>query len=124
MRHSGQFACTEGASAVNLPGAPRQPAGACGAEMLKPDEVKFLALLVQKEKLEKSVAEKLFADLSLGKSNRTLDQALLDLQLFSPERLQFFHATGCEDVPGVPGYSYVAKAGVGGTSVVMKAIDT
>ncbi len=92
--------------------------------MLKPDEVKFLALLVQKEKLDKSVAEKLFSELSSGRTNKTLDQALLDSQLFSPERLQFLRATGCEDVPGVPGYTYAARAGFGGTSVVLKAIDT
>lgn len=91
--------------------------------MLKPDEIKFLATLVQKGHLEKSVAERIFAQMSAPGAPRTLDAALVDGGFFSPERLAFLRVTGAEDVPGIPGYSYIARAGFGGTSVVFKAIE-
>lgn len=91
--------------------------------MLKPDEVKFLAVLVQKGHLEKGVAERLFAELSGSKLTKSLDQTLLDLGHFTPERLAFLKVTGGEDVPTIPGYVYVARAGFGGTAIVFKGVE-
>jgi eukaryotic-like serine/threonine-protein kinase len=108
---------------ANLPTAqgvrPLRP----GAVMLKPDEVKFLAVLVQRGHLDKGAAEQLFGELSASKLPKTLDQALLERGHFAADKLAFLKATGGEDVPIVPGFAYIARAGFGGTAVVFKGIE-
>jgi serine/threonine protein kinase len=94
-----------------------------GAAMLKQDEVRFLALLVQKGHLEKAVAERLYARLSGAALGKSLDQSLVDEGVFTREHLAFLKATGGEDAPTIPGFAYVARAGFGGTSVVFKGLD-
>jgi serine/threonine protein kinase len=91
--------------------------------MLKPDEVKFLAVLVQRGHLDKGAAEQLFGELSASKLPKTLDQALLERGHFAADKLAFLKATGGEDVPIVPGFAYIARAGFGGTAVVFKGIE-
>lgn len=86
--------------------------------MLNPDEVRFLAILVQKGHLPKAAAEKVFSAASGGGD---LSQLLAQLGLMDAERVAYLRSTGGEDVPPVPGYEYQGQAGFGGTSVVFKA---
>ncbi len=81
------------------------------------DEVRFLAVLVQKGQIPKSAAEQV---LGVAQKNPgvTLDRILVGLKILTPERIQFLKTTGGEDVPVLPGYDYVESAGFGGTSLV------
>ncbi|MBK6939838.1 MAG: serine/threonine protein kinase [Planctomycetes bacterium] len=89
--------------------------------MLSPDEVRFLAVLVQRGHLGKSEAEQALAACSHGGTGETVEQLMTRLGLMSAEQVRFLRTTGGEDVPVVPGFTYLSKAGVGGTSVVMRA---
>lgn len=94
--------------------------------MLTSDEVKFLAILVQKGRLPKEAAEKvLVADRSTrsGEGGRGLDQLLVGLGLLSEAQLAFLKRTGGENVPLIPGYEYQSSAGFGGTSLVFRGVE-
>ncbi len=85
--------------------------------MLSPDEVKFLAILVQKGHVQKSAAEKV---LQASAGGGSLAELLVRLHLLESERIDFLRHTGGEDVPAIPGYEYVAYAGFGGTALVFE----
>lgn len=85
--------------------------------MLSPDEVRFLGLLVHKGHIAKELGEKVFA----AAQTEPLDTALATIGGLAPERIDFLRRTGAEDVPRVPGFEPEGLAGVGGTSVVLKA---
>src|SRR5262245_21666562 len=89
--------------------------------MLSPDEVRFLAVLVQKGQLDKADAEQALAACARGAPDTTVEQLLARLGVMTVDKVRFLRSTGGEDVPAVPGYAYLSKAAVGGTSVVMRA---
>ncbi len=87
--------------------------------MLSQDEVRFLAVLVQKGHLDREAAAKVMGTSQDPRhANASLERLVTGLKLLTPERFRFLESTGGEDVPPVPGYDYVAYAGFGGTSVV------
>ncbi|MBI4878219.1 MAG: serine/threonine protein kinase [Planctomycetes bacterium] len=85
--------------------------------MLSQDEVKFLAILVQKGHVQKPAAEKV---LQASTGGGSLAELLVRLGLLERERVDFLRRTGGEDVPAIPGYEYVAYAGFGGTALVFE----
>lgn len=90
--------------------------------MLSQDEVRFLAVLVQKGRLDKEAATKVLgASQDPRYAGASLERLVTGLELLSAERLAFLRTTGGEDAPFVPGYEYVGYAGFGGTSVVFHA---
>jgi serine/threonine-protein kinase len=92
--------------------------------MLSKDEVRFLAVLVQKGHLRKEDAEALLRDAQGGAAGATtLDELVARRGLIDPRKLAFLRSTHGEDVPAVPGYRYVQRAGVGGTAVVLEAVE-
>ena len=87
--------------------------------MLNQDDVRFLAVLVQKGHIEKSGAEKLLgAAQDPRHANASIEQLITGLKLLPTERVEFLRKTGGEDVPVLPGFDYLECAGTGGTSVV------
>ncbi|MFH0947062.1 MAG: protein kinase, partial [Planctomycetota bacterium] len=87
--------------------------------MLNADEVRFLAILVQKGHLPKAAAERVLAAAAGGGH---LPDLLGQLGLMDAGRYAYLIGTGGEDVPPVPGYEYQGQAGFGGTSVVFKGV--
>lgn len=90
--------------------------------MLSQDEVRFLAVLVQKGHLDREAAARvLAASQDPRHANASLEQLVGGLNLLPEGRFRFLATTGGEDVPPVPGYDYVDYAGFGGTSTVFHA---
>ncbi len=85
---------------------------------LSSDDLRFLAVLVQKGHLPKENAEKLLA-LAAQRPGTALDDLMIRAG-FQKERVDFLRATGGEDVPSIPGYTYLERIGFGGTAVVFK----
>ena len=87
--------------------------------MINQDDVRFLAVLVQKGHLEKSGAEKVLAAAQDPRhADASLERLVVGLKLLPADRFAFLKTTGGEDVPALPGFDYLDCAGVGGTSVV------
>lgn len=87
--------------------------------MLSPEDVRFLGVLVHKGHLAKDLAEGVFKAASAG----SLENALADVAGMTTERVAFLRRCGGEDVPEIPGMDIDSLAGVGGTAVVVKAVD-
>jgi len=90
--------------------------------MLSSDDVRFLAVLVQQGHLRKESAEAVLKNAQAGDGS-SLDELVEHAGLMDAARLAFLRSTDGEDVPAIPGFRYVRRAGFGGTAVVLEAID-
>jgi len=84
------------------------------------EDLQFLALLVHRGHLPRERAEKLFASLEHGVD---LDQLLVDEVGWSEDEIAKLRRTRAGEIPEIPGYEILQKAGSGGTADVFRARD-
>ncbi|MCK6447984.1 MAG: serine/threonine protein kinase [Planctomycetes bacterium] len=81
------------------------------------DDVAFLALLVHRRKLNKDLAEAVFAELKRGGD---LDRLLEGALGCSSEDVAKLRRTRAGEIPEIPGYDVIQKIGSGGTADVFR----
>ncbi len=86
----------------------------------KPD-VEFLALLVHRGFVARAPAQALMAALGAGAG---LDELLVRELGWSADKVQKLRRTRAGELPEIPGYEILAKAGTGGTADVFRARET
>lgn len=84
-------------------------------------DVEFLALLVHRGFVEREQAKALMAALAAGEG---LDALLMRALGWSEAQVQKLRRTRAGEVPEIPGYEILCKAGTGGTADVFKARET
>jgi serine/threonine-protein kinase len=88
--------------------------------MLTREDTEFLALLVHRGLIVRDVAERVFPELQKGGS---LDELLAHHTGLSPETIAKWRRTRGGEIPEIPGYEVLGKAGSGGTADVFRARD-
>jgi serine/threonine-protein kinase len=84
------------------------------------EDIEFLALLVHRGHVLRDVAERLFPLVQRGER---LDALLEHHALLAPEVIARLRRTRAGEIPEIPGYEIIGKAGTGGTSDVFRARD-
>ena len=84
------------------------------------NDVEFLALLVHRGHLERTDAERLVPEL---KGGAALDDLLVDVVGWEPERVEELRRTRAGEIPELPGFDVQTRIGVGGTADVFRALD-
>lgn len=84
------------------------------------DDVKFLALLVHRGYLGRSLAEPLIGELKRGES---LDGLLVSSVGWDEGRVDQLRKTSAGERPHIPGFEILGQLGAGGTAEVFKARD-
>ena len=82
------------------------------------EDLQFLALLVHRGHLSRSSAEGLFSALEQGAD---LDSLLVERVGWSPAEVDHLRRTHGGEIPELPGYEILGKAGTGGTADVFRA---
>lgn len=86
--------------------------------MVSRDDSEFLALLVHRGLILRDVAERVFPELQKGAS---LDDRLVHHTGLSADTIAKWRRTRAGEIPEIPGYEILGKAGSGGTADVFRA---
>ncbi len=84
------------------------------------EDVEFLAVLVHRGHVLKDAAERIFPELQRG---QVLDDLLEQHVGFSAEHVAKLRRTRGGEIPEIPGYQILGRAGTGGTADVFRARD-
>ncbi|MCC7012527.1 MAG: serine/threonine protein kinase [Planctomycetes bacterium] len=85
--------------------------------MVSRDDTEFLALLVHRGLILRDVAERVFPELQKGAA---LDELLVHHTGLSAETISRWRRTRGGEIPEIPGYEILGKAGSGGTADVFR----
>lgn len=86
--------------------------------MVSGDDTQFLALLVHRGLILREVAERIFPELRRGGD---LEALLVEHTGLAPETIEKWRRTRAGEIPEIPGYEILGKAGSGGTADVFRA---
>ncbi len=86
--------------------------------MVSGEDTQFLALLVHRGLVLREVAERIFPALQRGEG---LDELLVAHTGLAPETVEKWRRTRAGEIPELPGYEILGKAGSGGTADVFRA---